>query len=93
MADLLFELLPVLLAQLLLLSYTITYLQSLILESGFCDSGESWETKLFYRREAGRGLWGQGESGDLAQEDPIGSCSVTYLFNMLMEQLLVLHTH
>lgn len=73
--------------------YKITYLRSLILESGFCGSGESWETKLFYRQEAGRALWGQGESGDLAQEDPIGSCSITYLFNMLMEQLLVLHTH
>ena len=50
--------------------YKITYLRSLILESGFCGSGESWETKLFYRQEAGRALWGQGESGDLAQEDP-----------------------
>ena len=45
--------------------YTVTYLQSLILESGFCDSGESWETKLFYRQEAGRGLGPGGGWGSV----------------------------
>ena len=36
---------------------------------------------------------GQGEGGDLSQGGPIGSCSIPYLFNMLMGQLLMLHTH
>ena len=39
-----------------------TCFQSLILQPGFCDSGEAWETKLFYRQEAGRGYGGRGLS-------------------------------
>ena len=50
-----------------------TFFQSLILEPGFCDSGEVWETKTFLQTRSRRRTW-EG----LSQEGPVGSCSVTY---------------
>ena len=49
MADLLFKLLPVLLAQLLFFVTTNSVFKS-SLEPAFCDSGETWETKAFLQR-------------------------------------------
>ena len=51
MVDLLFKLLPVLLAQLLFFcSYVFTFFQSLIVELNFCDSGEAWDIKVFLQK-------------------------------------------
>ena len=61
MVDLLFKLLPVLLAQLLFFcSYVFTFFQLLILELNFCDSGEAWEIKVFLQK---RGRWKTGQGG------------------------------
>lgn len=51
-----------------------TSVQALILEPGFCDSGEAWETTAFLvRQEAGGGHGGWG----LSREGPRGCCLVT----------------
>ena len=54
--------------------YMFTFSQLFILEPAFCDSGEAWETKAFYKQEAGRG---QGIGGCLSQKTPLESCLVT----------------
>ena len=54
--------------------HVFTSLQSLILEPGFCDSGEAWETEAFLQtRGRQRTWWG----GVCPRKAPIGSCSVT----------------
>ena len=66
MADLPFEFLPILLAQLLFLLLHVHILS--IIEPGFCDLG-AWETATFLKQEAGKG---QGVGQSLFQERPEG---------------------
>lgn len=68
MTDLLFKLLPVLLAQLLFCccNYMFTFFS--ILEPGFCDSGEAaWEAKAFLQKRGSR-----GHEGDCCGKAPYG---------------------
>ena len=56
MGDLLFKYLPVFLVKLYYYHYMFTSenMWSLILEPGFCVSGEAGRLQLFYKQEAGR---------------------------------------
>ena len=52
--------------------YVFTSFQSSILEPGFCDSGEAWETTAILQTRDRQRTWGR--EGGLSQESPIGSC-------------------
>ena len=73
MADLLFKLLPILLVLLVPWSpgptkrswssfchHMFTSFQSLILEPGFCDSGEAWDTTAFLQTRDRQRTWWEG---------------------------------